>query len=475
MRDKKNQKMRQSIKMIVILFLFFCLSVEIFAKDKKHGSDVQVHKKDGGVIKGELLAVKNEEIILMDSLTLSGITLNTFDIRRINIVKKSGLFKGMGLGLLIGGASGALLGFASGDDKQGFMSFTAGEKAGMAALGLGIVGTLVGGTVGTIGGLDDKVTLEGRTPEEMGRILKKLNARSRFPQAQSQRIQELLPKQKWNKMNKKKEPNRAEPQSRNQRITFSRFHISFKPGYFYSQGVQNAVNQIERIGFGDTRPERDVNFFGISFGSYGPTEFPQITKNSTIQFTDFRLDYSLTRYFALGIGYSPLGKHAVHGYTYIPIYRDKRAYYSELYLKENYSGEMYFLSGSWMPIPDGYLKKVAFKLGASVGISNVQLHYETSKFQYSKSGGESIGFSKKGIVLAGFAELNYFFNRHWSLGVSAEYRYIPIRIETFQMSGYYDDLDENSELIESIIVIDLPQYAMNLGGFYYGINFGFHF
>jgi hypothetical protein len=484
MKKQSTGKRRQKIHAIILILTFFILLGNLSAKDRKKGADIIVQKKDGKTIKGELLAVKNDAIILMDSLNLSGIKMKSKEIRKITIAKKSGFFKGLGLGLVIGGGSGALLGLASGDDKSGWFSMTAGEKAAVGGLGFGILGALAGGIVGTIKGIDESVVLEGRTAEEMVRVLRKLNTKSRFPQAMPQIYQEIKPDPIHKSKEEKLKENENIPGSfdaekindskKSSGQKFSRIHISFRPGYFSSQGATDTVHFFEKIGMGDTKPGGNLAFFGISFGSYGPTEFPQVNKKPVIFFAETRIDYSLTRNLALGIGYAPLGKHSVSGYKKILVYGEGRTYYSNLYLKENYSGEMFYLSGSWMPIPDAFLRKVGLKLGVSAGISSIKLNYQTSKWGYSESGGEYIEFSKKGLVLAGFAELDYYFNKRLSLGVSTEYRYIPVRIMGTKITGYYDDLGDNMELINSSMLIDIPEHNMNLGGFRFGISIGLH-
>jgi hypothetical protein len=56
--------------------------------------------------------------------------------------------RGAGIGLLAGVASGALIGVASGDDEPSFVYFTAGQKAAIYGIGLGVVGALGGAVVG---------------------------------------------------------------------------------------------------------------------------------------------------------------------------------------------------------------------------------------------------------------------------------------------------------------------------------------
>jgi hypothetical protein len=58
--------------------------------------------------------------------------------------------RGAGVGLVIGGVGGAVIGFASGDDSGGFISFTAEEKALMAGTLMGAAGAVVGTVVGLL-------------------------------------------------------------------------------------------------------------------------------------------------------------------------------------------------------------------------------------------------------------------------------------------------------------------------------------
>ena len=458
--------------MIFLIIIIFSICGQMSAKDRKKGAHVMIQKKDGKTIIGELLTVKSDVIILMNSLDQTGITQSVNDIKKITIVKKGRFFKGLGLGLIIGGGSGAVLGLASGDDKPGFLSMTAGEKAAAGGLGLGILGALAGGILGAIKGIDESVVLEGRTPKDMSRILKKLNSKSRSPQAAPQNYQEIEPDRAGDS---EEEKSRDVELKKTPGVKFNRIHISWKPGIFSPGGTTDSVNYFDRIGMGDTMPRKSVSFFGVYFGSYGPTDYPKVSKKSPIHLSDIRIDYSLNRNLALGIGYAPLGKYSVTGYKKIIIPVEGVDYYSEFFLHENYSGEAFYLSASWMPIPDPFLDRVGIKLGISAGLSNLKFDYQTSQYASSDFEGENVQLSKKGLILMAFAEFNYYLFKNISLGVSAEYRYIPVRIDGTQITGYYDDVNDSKELIKSSMVINLPEHRMNLGGLCYGVNLGLHF
>lgn len=59
-------------------------------------------------------------------------------------------WRGMGIGALAGTVTGVTIGLASGNDKEGFIRFSGGEKAVMAGTVLGAAGGVVGLVVGSL-------------------------------------------------------------------------------------------------------------------------------------------------------------------------------------------------------------------------------------------------------------------------------------------------------------------------------------
>jgi hypothetical protein len=171
---------------LVICLGFSSLGIPASGAEKNTGARVSVQSKDGRAVEGELVAVKGRSLVLADSVMMTSAEIAVEDIVRIRIVRKSRVFSGLGIGVLAGAASGALLGFLSGDDpKRGFwtnwMSFTASEKAGIFAISLGAVGGSIGALVGGIKGADQNIEWASLPPADRGRALRKLRAISRFP------------------------------------------------------------------------------------------------------------------------------------------------------------------------------------------------------------------------------------------------------------------------------------------------------
>ena len=105
-------KLNPSRKNFVLLFILIAVLASVphsFAKGKKRGARLLIEKPDGQIVKTELLTVKGNKLILMDTRLSSEITVNIQELKSIQIIKKTKILQGIGIGLLIGGAGGALL------------------------------------------------------------------------------------------------------------------------------------------------------------------------------------------------------------------------------------------------------------------------------------------------------------------------------------------------------------------------------
>lgn len=86
--------------------------------------------------------------------TVRGIGLQRFgydDLEYVTFFRRGGTGRSILIGFAIGAATGAIAGFASGDDPPGFFALTAGEKALAVGLLGGAVGTITGLIIGVAG------------------------------------------------------------------------------------------------------------------------------------------------------------------------------------------------------------------------------------------------------------------------------------------------------------------------------------
>jgi hypothetical protein len=353
------------------------------AAKKKSGRTLALTLKTGGVVNGELLTVKDDRLVIFDANSLIGQEVRIGDVSHIRVVKKSRFLPGLGLGLLIGGAGGALIGICSGDGPSGWFAFTAREKALLGAAGLGSLGVIIGGIAGAIAGIDESLGTGSLPPAALDELLGKLKKYSRgagevpptvsvVPAPVSTEGARLAEKETQPALaaNQGQEPGQPVPADK-----YCRLHLSLGLGYFRSSGTSQLKNLIKDIGF--TASE------SITFGNTVIIEYPDVMHNPTLLFNDIKVEYSLSRKFALGLVYAPLGEHTVSGRQVIPgkDYRD--SYLPETYFIGSYRGRMFFLTASYFPIPDAFLKKTSVKVTAGIGFGKLAVDYYGAEYSSS--------------------------------------------------------------------------------------------
>ena len=153
-----NLKSKKLISLILI-FSLVMLSANLYAKERR-GAKLIITKKDGQLIKGELITVKPNSLLLLDTEG-KDVSVEIEEIKTIRIVKKSKAGTGALIGLLSGCGGGALIGlfFVPEEDTSGL--------GGVALLfgGLfgGAIGLLTGVILGASAGKDETIQIEGMT------------------------------------------------------------------------------------------------------------------------------------------------------------------------------------------------------------------------------------------------------------------------------------------------------------------------
>lgn len=151
--------------------------------DQKPGVKLVIKKTDGQKVRGELITVKKDSLLLKDAGSGADVSVDVGDINKITIVKKSQFWKAAAFGF--GGvALGATLGCAAGDDPPGWCSMTASDKALLAGIFFGLIGIFLGALAGLSDGIDYTIKLEGRSDSEIKDILEDLRKEARVPNFQ---------------------------------------------------------------------------------------------------------------------------------------------------------------------------------------------------------------------------------------------------------------------------------------------------
>jgi hypothetical protein len=183
--------MNPTSKKLLSLFLVFSLvmlSANLYAKERR-GAKLIITKKDGQQISGELITVKPNSLLLLDSTTKTDISIDIKEIKVFRIKKKLKTFSGARNGLAAGVILAALV---EGPDTvfipipaAAVTVFTFGfvqiKEAEFNTLGnYMLFGLLSGAIIGSLVSIDKKIQIEGMTDSEIQETMDKLRKKARI-------------------------------------------------------------------------------------------------------------------------------------------------------------------------------------------------------------------------------------------------------------------------------------------------------
>lgn len=155
---------------LFLVFSLMTLSVNLYAKERR-GAKLIITKLDGQLIKGELIAVKPNSLLLLNTEE-KDVSVGVVDIKVIKAVKKSKALVGAGIGLLIGSA----VGFLEGTLLDGWDTF----KPLSHGIICGCLGLLLGGIFGANMGRDEIIRFENQPAPTIESYLDKLRKKARI-------------------------------------------------------------------------------------------------------------------------------------------------------------------------------------------------------------------------------------------------------------------------------------------------------
>jgi len=161
---------RNKLVSLFLVFSLMMLSANLYAKERR-GAKLQITKKNGIQIAGELITVKENSLLLLNTEGWD-VSVGIADIKVIRIVRKSKLWTGAGIGLVICGVGGVLAPHLGGASDPWYWS-----QVGFLT---GAAGLLVGAIVGELFGIDKTIQIEGKSDAEIKETLGKLRKKARI-------------------------------------------------------------------------------------------------------------------------------------------------------------------------------------------------------------------------------------------------------------------------------------------------------
>jgi len=157
----------------------------VSAKNRR-GAELRIQKTDGQQVKGELIAVKERSLLLLDSASGADVSVAMVDIEYIEVLKQPKILLGAGLGLLIGGSVGALTGVMFGQDEPDkgenpdeYETRSLSQKALTIGALFGLIAAIGGGITGASVGGEETIQIQGSPEEEIDMELVKLRLKAR--------------------------------------------------------------------------------------------------------------------------------------------------------------------------------------------------------------------------------------------------------------------------------------------------------
>ena len=168
---------------LVLVITFIGMNCATYEYEKGEGIDLEpgqepgakviIQKKNRQQVKGELIAVKENSLLLKEHESGADESVDINDINKITIVRKSWGWKGV---LLIGGGLGLIAGISqAGEEVHGFVP---------SLIDGFIWGAIIAAIVGVAAGADKTIQVEGKSETEIKKILEDLRKKARVPNFQ---------------------------------------------------------------------------------------------------------------------------------------------------------------------------------------------------------------------------------------------------------------------------------------------------
>ena len=168
-------KKRKKFTSLFLVFSLVALSGNLMAKERK-GVKLAIQKIDGQQVNGELITVKPDSLLLLDSEGVD-VSVDIKDVESIKILKKSKAYE-LGLAAFLVGATIRGVGH----------SMVRKEKVGeettqhffQASIVWGFYAGVAGIIIGMALGIDKTIKIEGKSDVEIDAVLEKLRKKARI-------------------------------------------------------------------------------------------------------------------------------------------------------------------------------------------------------------------------------------------------------------------------------------------------------
>jgi hypothetical protein len=433
---------------VAALAMIFSSLAQPLAARERRGSTIEVTMTDGTLVKGELLAVKSDALLVFDHTAGQGRSLDLRQVTRVMVFKKPRALQGLAIGLGVGLLTTLILN-AKYDS----------EYAGLLYLIIPPPAALLGGVIGGIIGMPEKLSLPGESSRSLLQDLERLK---RFAREQDLEKAGAPLFTEGTAFNYEKNNHKA----KQQRQFRHRFRFLWSPGKHKISGKSDFRGENGSFWFVDKISSKDTAVFKADSDLY---DFPAQWRIGKL-----RLEYELTPHFSSSLEFNSGEELAGWIRGYFSYYSDDyaRQCASTHYIHNEYSLNSLLLGLNWKPFTPSFARKHSIELGIAAGPAQAQVKYRHNLNSYQKI-----------TALAWSCEVHaaydYFHTEDFSLGIFAEYQYLRASFSSATFSGemvlFTLKRDSYTYGFSRPTEVTFPGHNIQLQGLAYGLRIGLRF
>jgi hypothetical protein len=415
------------------------------AAGERRGAMVEVTLIDGRLVKGELLAVKADALLIYEEGSGKGERLDLRQVAQVKLFKKTKFLKGLIIGFGAGlGISLYFSGKAVPHERGYIFSLAMFMLTPLTSLG--------GGLLGGLAGLHEKFSLAGTAPRSVQQNLERLKCHAR----EQDNAELALPVSVQGS---------ASPSG-----FWQRFRLLWSPGVPNIPRSSVTSTQEGIFRFVDGIPSKDTAVYAWTPVSsfYG--------LHDHLKFNRLLLEYEWTPHLSPSLEFATLGELSIVTNSTLNFYSsDYDGRFESPYPLSYYCPINSFLLGlNWKPVAPFFARKHIVELGVAAGLALPRLL--NSRGRYELASPQKMSWSCQ--VHAAY---DFFYTSHFSLGVFYEYRYLrpsfpPALVN--ETRGFWPEGESSHNHAATFYrptAYTMPGFRMNLDSMTYGFRIGWRF
>ena len=438
-------------------FVIFMTLVQLpLPAKERRGATVVVTMADGSLVKGELLVVKADALLIYDRDSGLGKSLDLQHVVKLKVIRESKFLLGMIFGLGVG------MGLTSYSIKK---EDRAGLFYGLGSMLLTPLTGLCGGILAAIASKDKKLSLAEKPSQAIQENLKRLKRYSR-EQDYEKPVETIFAEiTASTSKTKAQSPRAPQPWRRH------RFGLLWSPGYQCISGSGDFSPTIATFRFVNIASSKDM-------GAYPYQPFSESFSSGRLRAVQLRLEYEWTPHFSPSIEFIASGKLRSEARMDLSYYSSDyaREYDSRFSFNNEYSYNSLLLGFNWKSLSPSSARKNIFELGIAAGPALAQVNLNCGHSLLPNPPNKSRVLTWTCKVHAAY---DHFYTDNFSLGVFISYQYLrasfPAATIFYEKQEFWSGDHDQRDFFTRPTEFTIPRHNMQLGGMAYGIRVGLRF